>query len=121
MRAQRDSDILRAIMPLRSFGSIVLAGLLVSGCVIVPATMEGYDAECQVVTHHMALQTVQLSAMYNCEHAGEVHVCEAMVIGSAGVVAASAIVSSSIVVVGNVVYWAQERAGCVAPPRPAES
>ena len=112
--------ILPSTMALRSVSAALLATLLVSGCVIVPATMEGYDPECQVVTHHMALQTVQLSAMYNCEHAGEVHVCEAMVIGSAGVVAASAIVSSSIVVVGNVVYWAQERAGCVALPRPAE-
>jgi hypothetical protein len=83
-------------------------------------TVEGYDADCRLVTHHMALQAVQVSAMANCEHAGEVHVCEAIVIASAGVVAASAIVSSSIVVVGNVAYWAQERASCVAAPRPAE-
>jgi hypothetical protein len=108
-------------MRCRTIAAVLATGLLASACVVVPVTMEGYDSHCQIATHHMALQTVQLRAMVNCEHAGEVHVCEAMVIASAGVVAASAIVSSSIVVVGNVVYWAQERVGCAAPPGPAES
>ena len=109
------SDILRASMSLRATTTALFASLTASGCVVVPVTMESYDPECRVATHHMALQMVQVSAMANCEHAGEIHVCEAMVIASAGVAAASAIVSGSIMVVGNVVYWAEERASCMAP------
>ncbi len=107
-------------MSARAATAVLLASLLTSACVVVPVTAEGYDPECRATTHHMALQTVQLSAMYNCEHAGEIHVCGAMVLASAGVVAASTIVSGSIVVVGNVAYWAEERAGCAAaqPPTP---
>jgi len=103
-------------MSARAAAAVLFASLLTSACVVVPVTAEGYDPECAVATHHMALQTVQLSAMYNCEHAGEAHVCAAMVLASAGVLTASAIVSGSIVVVGNVAYWAEERAGCLAQP-----
>ena len=102
-------------MSMRAATAVLFASLLTSACVVVPVTAEGYDPQCGVTTHHVALQTVQLSAMYNCEHAGgEAHVCAAMVLTSAGVLAASAIVSGSIMVVGNVAYWAEERAGCLA-------
>jgi hypothetical protein len=83
--------------------------LAVSGCVMVPVTVEGYDPDCRVVTHHMELQPVQVTAMGRCGDGA----CAALVLG---VGAASAIVSGSIVVVGNIAYWAEHRANCVLPP-----
>ena len=87
----------------------VLAALAVSGCVMVPVTVEGYDPDCRVVTHHMELQPVQVNAIGRCGDGA----CAAIVLG---VSAASAIVSGSIVVVGNIAYWAEHRASCIAPP-----
>ena len=85
-----------------------LAALATSGCVMVPVTVEGYDPDCRVVTHHMELQPVQVTAMGRCNDGA----CAALVLG---VGAASAIVSGSIVVVGNIAYWAEHRASCLAP------
>lgn len=87
----------------------VLAILWLSGCVVVPVTVEGFDPDCRVVTHHMELQPVQLNAIGRCGDGA----CAAIVLG---VSAASAIVSGSIVLVGNIAYWAEHRANCVAPP-----
>ena len=93
----------------------VLASALASGCVIVPVTISDYDADCRVVTHHMELQAVQIAEINHCSNQS----CGAVVIAGLGVTAASAIVSGSIAVIGNVAYWAERRAGCVAPPAPA--
>jgi len=90
---------------------LLLAALPICGCVMVPVTVEGFDPDCRVVTHHMELQPVQLNAIGRCGDGA----CAAIVLG---VSAASAIVSGSIVVVGNVGYWAEHRASCVAPPGP---
>jgi hypothetical protein len=86
----------------------LVAGLLTSACVVVPVTVEGYDSECRLVTHHMELKTVQVGAQepyLRCEGGNCVVVL--------GVTAASLVVSGSIVVVGNVVYWAEQRADCL--------
>jgi len=88
---------------------LVPAVLAISGCVVVPVTVEGFDPDCRVVTHHMELQPVQVNAIGRCGDAG----CAALVLG---VGAASAIISGSIVVVGNIAYWAEHRTNCVAPP-----
>lgn len=87
----------------------VAAALLLAGCVVVPVTVEGFDPACRVVTHHMELQSVQVQALGRC---GD-NYCAALVLG---VAAATAIVSGSIAVVGNVAYWAEHRASCLAPP-----
>jgi hypothetical protein len=89
-----------------------LSGLLASGCVIVPVTIEGYDPDCRVVTRHMELKAVQVAAFNACSGQG----CDAAVLAAFGVTAVSAVVSGSIVVMGNVVYWAEHRADCPAPP-----
>ena len=98
-------------MSLRNAFTAMLAGALASGCVIVPVTTEEYDPDCQVVTHHMQLQAVQVAEINHCSNQG----CGAVVIAGLGVTAASAIVSGSIVVIGNMAYWAERRASCVAP------
>ncbi len=99
-------------MSLRTPFTATLAGALASGCVIVPVTTEEYDPDCQVVTHHMQLQAVQVAEINHCSNQS----CGAVVIAGLGVTAASAIVSGSIVVIGNMAYWAERRASCVAPP-----
>ena len=109
-----DSDILAATMSNRSatVAAIVLTGLLASGCVIVPITIESYDPDCRVVTRHMELKTVQVAAFNACSGQG----CDAALLAAFGVTAVSAVVSGSIVVAGNVVYWAEHRATCPVPP-----
>ena len=105
-------------MPLRSLVPIVLAGALASGCVIVPRTREGYDPDCQFVTHSMELEAVKVSEFQACgaqgHYAGN-DLCVAAWVASLGVTAASAVVSGSIVVVGNVAYWAERRLSCGTP------
>ena len=99
---------------LRSTAATLAASLLASGCVIVPVTVESYDPDCRLVTHHMELQTTQVNSMVQCSGSG----CNQL-LAAFGVSAASVIVSGSIVVIGNVVYWAEERAGCEAPSKPS--
>ena len=100
-------------MPLRAsaIAIAIVSCALTSACVVVPVTTEDYDAECQAVTRHMELKTVQVVAINQCNGQG----CQVVVIAALGVTAASAIVSSSIVVIGNMVYWAERRTGCPAP------
>lgn len=100
----------------RSRTSVIAAGLLGAGCVIVPVQTEAYDPDCQLVTHHIELQPVVLGELNSCRGQG----CEALVLASLGVTAVSAVVSGSIAVIGNMAYWAEHRAGCIAPaPAPA--
>ena len=100
-------------MPFRATPTLIaiVAGAFTSACVVVPVTTEDYDAECQAITHHMELRTVQLAAINQCNGQG----CQVVIIAALGVTAASAIVSGSIVVVGNMAYWAERRTGCPAP------
>ena len=100
-------------MRLRSAAALATS-LLASACVIVPVTVEGFDPDCRVYTRHMELQAVQIAALNNCSGQG----CEAYVLIGLGLTAASAIVSGSIAVTGNVVFWAEHRASCPAPPAP---
>lgn len=95
----------------RSATTALVAGLLAAGCVIVPVQTEAYDPDCQFVTRHIELQPVVLGRLGSCSGQG----CEALVLASLGVTAVSAVVSGSIAIVGNVAYWAEHRAGCVAP------
>ena len=104
--------ILSGMKTPRPFLALAVLGL--SGCVVVPVTTDSYDPDCRVVTHHMELQPVQVNAMGRCGDGA----CAAIVLG---VTAASAIVSGSIVVVGNIAYWAEHRANCVAPLPPPPS
>jgi hypothetical protein len=102
-------------MGTRSVASVVAAGLLGAGCVIVPVQTDAYDPACQLVTHHIELQPVVLGQLNSCSGQG----CEALVLASLGVTAVSAVVSGSIAIVGNVAFWAEHRAGCIEPAPPA--
>jgi hypothetical protein len=92
-----------------------VACTLTTGCVVLPVTVEGYDAECRVVTRHMELQAVQIGAIERCSN----QACGGLVIVAAGLAAASAVVSGSVVVIGNMAYWAERTASCQRAPPPA--
>ena len=101
-------------MKLSRLVPVLAAGLLASGCVVVPVTRDSYDDDCKVATHHMELSTVQVK---------EVAVCQTplnlggalCVLGAVGLATVSTVVSGSVVVVGNVAYWTERKAACVAP------
>jgi hypothetical protein len=97
-----------------SIPAAAIGGAVLTGCVIVPVTVEGYDSQCQVMTRHMELQAVQIGAI---EHCGN-QACAGLVIVAAGVAAASAVVSGSVVVIGNIAYWAERRSNCLFVPPP---
>ena len=90
------------------------AGLLASGCVVVPVTRDSYDDDCKVATHHMELSTVQVKQVAVCET--PLNLGGALcVLGAVGLATVSTVVSGSVVVVGNVAYWTERKAACVAP------
>ncbi len=102
---------------MRALGTALAAGLLACACVVVPRTVNGDDPDCRVVTNHMELQTVPVGAINNCSYKQD---CITIAAGL-GVTAASAIDSGSVVVIGNVLYWAEQRAGCAPPGKAAAS
>ncbi len=103
-------------MRLRTTITVLAASLLASACIVVPRTETGFDPDCRITTHHMVLDTVQVGRFNNCNSNQD---C-ITVIAALGVTAASAVVSGSIAVVGNIVYWAEQRSGCMlTSPAPA--
>ena len=98
-------------MTIRSSIAALGAALLASACVVLPVKVESYDTACRSVTHHMELRTVQLAARSEAFYLCQAQDCLNALV-AVGVTAASAVVSGSIVVIGNAVYWAEQRADC---------
>jgi hypothetical protein len=82
-----------------------------SACVVVPATVTRYDPECRIIARHMTLHPVQLASIGGCVD----HGCVTLVAVAAATAAASTVISGSIAIVGNVVYWLEERGQCAHP------
>ena len=93
----------------------LVAGLLASGCVVVPVTRDSYDDDCKVATHHMELTTVQVKDVHGCSNGMDSFLGPWCVLGAVGLATISTVVSGSVVVVGNVAYWTERQAACVAP------
>jgi hypothetical protein len=91
-----------------------LALLLLPGCVLVPVTVQAYDAQCRTAVRQMTLQPVQLAAIQGCSNTG----CVALLAVAGATAAASAVVSGSIVIVGNAVYWLERQGTCGGEPVP---
>jgi hypothetical protein len=82
---------------------------MLPACVMVPVTTERFNPECGQVARHMTLQPMQIAAITGCVNDG----C-AVLLAAAGVTAAaSTVVSGTIAIVGNVVYWMEERGRCL--------
>ena len=101
----------RAAARIRSASLLACALAFVPGCVIVPATIDTYDTDCQAVSHHLVLQSVQIAEINHCRN----QECTMMAVAGAATVAVTAIVSGSVVIVGNAAYWIERRANCRPP------
>lgn len=88
--------------------AVALAAALLAGCVLVPHTVERYDAECRVAVRTMELQPVQIASIQHCANEG----CAVLLAAAGATAAASAVISGSIVIVGNVVYWLERQGRC---------
>ena len=86
----------------------VAACALLASCVMVPRTVHGWDPECRVTVRRMELEPVQLASIQHCHNEG----CLALLAAAGATAAASAVISGSITIVGNVVYWLEERGSC---------
>lgn len=86
--------------------------VLLQACVVVPRTTQVVDPQCQTVSKHMVLETVQVAAIHQCANQG----CVALVVGASVVTAASLVISGTIVVAGNIAYWLERQSACPAAP-----
>lgn len=82
--------------------------VLLQGCVMVPRTVESYDAECRTRARHMVLDAVQVASIGSCSNQG----CGVAVAVAGVTAAASVVVSGTIAVAGNVVYWLEKQGRC---------
>jgi hypothetical protein len=82
--------------------------VLLQGCMVLPRTTQVFDPECQVVSNHMVLETVQVAAIQQCANQG----CVALIVGAGIVSAASVVISGTIVIAGNVAYWFEKQSQC---------
>ena len=92
--------------------SILLVFALLQGCVVLPRTVDVYDAQCRITARQMTLEVEQLGGFVGCANEG----CAALLVAAGAVTAASAVVSGSIAVVGNFVYWLEKRGKCDPEP-----
>lgn len=87
----------------------MLAALLsLQACIFVPRTTEHFDGACQIVSRRMALEPVQIASIAHCN--GDE--CVILLVAAGATAAASLVISGSIAVVGNMVYWLEERNNC---------
>lgn len=99
------------------FAGIIALSLifLLSGCVFYPRTTDHYDWDCDIHSRRLVLDSAyileQCAEDPHGRYDSDGTVC---LTGLLTVSASSAIVSGSIVVVGNTVFWLEERAACAA-------
>ncbi len=98
--------------PERAAAIAVLVSAL-AGCVVVPQTRHSYDPECGVATKHITLEVAVLPGFHSCQGDG----CVTLMVTAGVVTVASTVISGSVAVIGNVLYWAERKAGCPRPPR----
>lgn len=97
--------------------AFVAALTLLSGCIYLPRTTTIYNSQCQTQQRQMHLEPQQIGTILGCQDAG----CTGALIAFGAVTAATAIVSGSIVLVGNMVYWLEERGVCNHDSSPSPS
>lgn len=92
---------------------LLLACLVLAGCIVVPRTADVYDPACRTYVRQMVLETTVVGGMGACHNEG----C-AVMLASLGIIsAATAVVSGSVALVGNIVYWVERQGQCPAPPQ----
>lgn len=103
----------RPCRPRRAAAPIALcASALLAACVVVPRSADVYDPQCRSLVRQVVLETAVIGGIGHCQNEG----CASMLAALGLVTAASAVVSGSVAVIGNLVYWAERRGQCPAPP-----
>jgi hypothetical protein len=92
----------------RTNAVLAIVTILLAGCIFLPQTATHYNAECDIDERKMTLEAQQVASLVNCANDG----CVAILVAAGVVSAATAVVSGSVVVVGNVVYWLEEKGQC---------
>lgn len=87
----------------------IAASLLVAGCVSTPREIEYYDADCEIHSKKLVLET-RLLGNLSCTQSRDC-LATTLVIG-----VGSTIIAGSIVVVGNTAYWLERVGKCAARP-----
>ena len=91
----------------RSKALTIAAFLLVAGCVSTAREVEYYDADCEIKSKKLVMDTQPLGSL-GCTQSRDC-LAATLVIG-----AGSTIIAGSIVVVGNTVYWLERVGKCAA-------
>lgn len=86
----------------------LMLALACSACIVVPRTVQVYDADCDIAARRMVLSVEQVGTLGRCRNED----CAVALVAFGAVAAASAVVSGSIVVVGNVAYWFENQNRC---------
>lgn len=87
---------------------MVLAIIVLGGCVFLPVTTTEYDAECDITKRHMVLKPHQVEAFVGCQDEG----CAALLVLAGAVTATSVVISGSVAVIGEAVYWLEAKRQC---------
>ena len=94
---------------LRAITAIVTVTALLAGCVFLPRSSSIYNSDCDIYERKMTLESYQVASIAGCSNEG----CVALLAAAGVVSATTAVVSGSVVVVGNVVYWLEEKGQCL--------
>ena len=95
---------------------IALSTIVLAACIYVPRTTGHYNANCEIEERHLTLEAYQVGSLYGCKDQG----CVALLVAAGIISAATAVVSGSVVVTGNVVYWLEEKGGCMMAKKKVE-
>lgn len=102
------------MLPIRTAG-LLMGVTLVAGCIYLPQTTTSYDPECGINERHMTLEVGQVELYGRCFNDG----CVELLVLAGVVSATTAVISGSVVVVGNGVYWLEEKGRCLNEKRKA--
>jgi hypothetical protein len=90
---------------------IIIATLLISACIALPATKEASNNNCDLVTREMYVDSHTLN---NFHFNGTVNGKERIVLAATGLViySVSWVISGSIVLTGNTIHWLETKGRC---------
>ena len=94
----------------QSTTSAFVLPLAISACVFVPQETRYHDTDCNIEARRLELKPVILDNL-DCGNGEGSEYC---IVALLAVGAGSAVVSGTIVVVGNTVYWLDEKSRCAA-------
>ena len=108
-------------MRISTFFLSVFLSLTLSSCVVKPTFKSRYDEDCQMVKRHvhLSMEEVGRFGLMNCSNEECLSQFLMQVVGATILVSTTVVVSGSIAVVGNTLYWIDERGECSDKKEPS--